>query len=165
MTAQRPDIDRRALKTASRLLVSDLGGVDAFSSCTRATRSMASEYGNPASDRFIPVDVLLDAETIAGTPHVTATLARLLGYALIPVEPRAAGDLSVALAEIGRDVAALFATAALALAHGAPTEQERQELQRELSEVGRVVAEASQLLGTPRQVAGEPRAPSIPRGL
>lgn len=143
----RLDSDLHRLKTCWKLLVRDLGGIDAVAAATRTTRSLASEYGNINNpDRFAPVDVVLDAERIAGRPRVTETLAVLQGFALVSIEPREAGDLAAKLAEFGRDSSTLFADAAIALAHGNPTDAERAALQRDLAEIQRVVAEAVQLL-------------------
>ncbi len=135
-----------ALKTTWKCLVQNVGGLDATAACTRVNASLLSQYGNVYGERFAPVDVILDVETIAGDPLVTAALARAQGYLLVPVAPRGADALSVRLAEIGRDVAALFATAAGALARDQPTEAERDALARELDEVARVATETRMLL-------------------
>ncbi|MBW4089920.1 MAG: hypothetical protein HIU82_02255 [Proteobacteria bacterium] len=145
---QRPHapVAYNALKTAWKCLVQDVGGVEAVAACTRVNLTLVSQYGNVYGDRFAPIDVVMDAETVGGTPLVTAALARAQGYLLVPVAPRGAGDLSVKLAEIGRDVAALFATAASALGRAEPTDAERDALVRELDEVARVATETRMLL-------------------
>lgn len=134
------------VKTATRLLVQQIGGVDAFAACTRATRSMASEYGAPHGERFIAADIVLDAEAVAAEPLVTAALARAQGYALVPVTARGAGALAAKLSEIGRDVAALLATAATALSHAEPTPAERAVLIGDLDQLARVAQETQMLL-------------------
>jgi hypothetical protein len=140
-------IDQNSLKTAWKLLVRDLGSIDAVAACTRTTRSLAGEYGNINNpDRYAPVDVVLDAERVAGQPRVTEMLALLQGYALVPVEPRAAGELAVKLAEFGRDASALFATAATALSHDHLTADERIKLSCELADIRRVITEAEQII-------------------
>lgn len=141
-----PEETYRSVKTATRLLREELGGVDAMAACTRAVRSLVSDYGNPHSDRFMPADVILDCESVAGAPLITAALARAQGCALVPVGARGAGELAAQLAEIGRDVSALFATAATALGHGRPTAAERAQLLAELDEVARVAMETRAVL-------------------
>lgn len=131
-----------AVKTAWKLLVGLLGGVDAASAAVDRAKSRISEYGTPHTDRFVPVDLVLDAERLAGEPLVTAALARAQGYALLPVQPRATGELAVVLAELGRDVSKLFGDAALALHHSEPTPAEREALARDLDAVACVVTEA-----------------------
>jgi hypothetical protein len=135
-----------SLKTGWKLLVQSVGGLDALAAATRIGRSQASDYGNLASDKFPPIDVVLDAETIAGRPLVTQALAALAGYSLMPVPPSSDGDLAVELSQIGQAVATLFGDASQALTHPALTEAERLRLMRDLAEVTRVVACARHLL-------------------
>lgn len=148
------------LKTAWKQLVGDIGGVDAVAACTRTTRSLASDFGNVASERFAPIDVVLDAEAIGGRPHVTSALARLQGYALLPLVPRDAGDLARALAELSADVGRTFADAVTALAHPALAPEERATLIRDLVEVARVATEASCLLQLPSPRPAPPARPA-----
>lgn len=147
MSRQFSPAEYNSLKTATKLVVADLGGGDAAATCTRVGKSQLSDYGNVSSDKFIPVDVVLDLERVGGVPHITAALARAQGYLLVPGStPRARSELAVLMAEIGRDVGELFGTAALALSHGKLTDAERQELLRELDNLHRVVGEVMSLL-------------------
>ncbi len=139
------------LKAASRLLSNDLGGIDAAAACSRVGRSLWSDYANPASDRYLPVDVAMDAEAIAGAPHVTAALARAQGYELIPVAPRDHGRLGEALAAMSLGVGALFSTVAAAFADGVLTEGERADLRRDLDGVIRLAGEARAALREPNE--------------
>ncbi len=164
MSRSLPEEAYNAVKTGWKLLVRDIGGVDAVAACTRATRSLVSEYGNPASDRWVPADTILDAETIAGRPLVTAALARAGGFALMPIAPRSAGELAAKMAEIARDAAELFATSAIALTHPRLAEGERQALGRELDELIRAAAETRALIlgppsPAPRESGGDRRVP------
>lgn len=144
---QRSATSYNALKTAWRVLCDQAGGIDAVAAFTRTTRSLAAAFGSiNVADRFAPIDAVLDLESLTQRPAVTETLARLQGFALVAIEPRGAGDLAAKLAELGRDVSAVFATAATALAHDHLTEPEHEALLRQLAEVGRVVTEAQQLL-------------------
>jgi hypothetical protein len=144
-----------ALKTGWKLLVRDLGGVDAVAAATRATRSLASEYGNVHSERFVPVDVVLEAEVIGGSPHVTAALARAQGFELLPVVVRLDGTLAKELARIGRDIGDLFTRAANALGGGEISEADRAGMVRDLDDLRRTAAEALMLLA--------PNSPSLSR--
>lgn len=141
-----------AVKTAFKNLISDLGGIDAAASCTRIGRSQIANYGMAGNEQFVPVDVLMDLEHVGGFPHVTAALARTQGFVLVPVEcSRNQGELSVLLATIGKDVGDLFATGAAVLAHGKPTDVEREVLLREFDEIRRVSSESIAFL---KQTAG-----------
>ena len=159
MSRSLPEEAYNAVKTGWKLLVRDIGGVDAVAACTRASRSLVSEYGNPASDRWVPADTILDAETIAGRPLVTAALARAGGFALMPITPRSAGELAAKMAEIARYAAELFATSAIALTHPRLAENEREALCRELDELIRAAAETRALiLGPPAPLPLESNA-------
>lgn len=105
-----------ALRTSWKLLVRHLGGGEATASCTRVLASRISEYGSAGSGRFVPLDVVLDAELVAGEPIVTRAMARMQGFALVPVTARGPGRLADEMSRIGRDVGDLFGNAAQALA-------------------------------------------------
>lgn len=137
------------LKTGTRLLTRDLGGIDAAAACSRVGRTLWSDYASPHSDRFIPVDVVIDAEAIAGTPYVTAAMARAQGYHLVPLLARPRGELGDALGRISTGVGALFATVAAAFSDGALSPAERDTLARELDAVARLAGEARCLLVAP----------------
>lgn len=142
------------IKAATRLLVQACGGVEAFAACTRATRTLASDYAAPhVEDRWIPADVIADAEMIAGVPHVTAALARAAGCVLTPLPTEAAGVLAQKLALLGRDVGMLFGDAATALGHGTPTPPERARLAADLDEVARAALSARAALAAEEDVA------------
>lgn len=136
-----------ATKTAWKLLVGRLGGTEAVASCTRATRSMASDYGNIQSERFVPVDVLLDAEAVAGEPLVTAALARAQGYELIPVSPVSDCDLAIELARMGADNADLFAQVSAHLAGAPLTPAQLGKALADLNDLRLVIARAELILG------------------
>jgi hypothetical protein len=147
-----PDPGRAALATATKRLIGELGGLEAAASCTRVRPSVLSDYGNPHSERMVPVDVTLDLERIAGRPLVTAALASLQGYALLPLDARGDDDIARHLARIGASVASLFARAAEALRDGVVDDAERQDLLFRLAEVGRTVTAAQSGLSAAAQL-------------
>ena len=124
----------------------DLGGVFATEACTRATRSLASDYGNVASERFAPADIVLDAETVAGTPYVTAALARAQGYELVPVVAQDDGELALLVARLGRDTATVFADSVTAIQSGTLADGQRELLMAELDAVRRDAAQGIWML-------------------
>lgn len=122
-------MNRAALKTAVRLMVQQLGGLDAAKSCTRVGTSNLAEYASvhhPA--RHAPIDVVLDLELIAGEPHVTAALARLQGYRLEPIAPVNSGDVVSPAQRLVRSTADLAAQLLDALADNTITTGERDAL-------------------------------------
>jgi hypothetical protein len=58
MSRQYVPADYNALKTAMKLVITDLGGIDAAASCTRVGRSQINEYGTAGKDSFAPADVI-----------------------------------------------------------------------------------------------------------
>lgn len=146
MNRQRAQIDYNALKTAAKRALVDVGGIDAAASCTRGTRSLFSEYGSVGSDRFMPIDAVLDLETIGGTPHITAALASAQGFRLERIDPRPRDEVAAALARIASSMGTLFATASDALSDGIVTQAEALRLGRDLETTSRLVLEAMALL-------------------
>jgi hypothetical protein len=129
-TASEEDI--LALKTATKRVVHDLGGIVAAASCTRVGVSQLSDYGNVTSEKMIPADVALDLEMISGLPHITAELARRQGYQLVPSGDRPLHELIPALQRIAADNGALFGTAVHVLSGGRITPAERRVMATKL---------------------------------
>jgi len=131
-----------ALKTAVKKVVHEVGGLAAAASCSRVGISQLSDYGNVASDKMVPVDVALDLEMIGGSPHITAQMARLHGYQLMPCDGRPMHELIPALQRIALDNGALFAKTVHILSGGAVSTKERNELASTLADIARASAEA-----------------------
>lgn len=97
--------DDQALKGACRALVRAVGGVEAAENYCRVGKTRLSDYGNPRTDLFMPVDVVMDLEADAhgtpGFPQVTGFLARQIGFALValPTADAGADTIHVQLAE------------------------------------------------------------------
>lgn len=77
--------DYLALKSATRQLVRQCGGVEAGAAVTRAGFQTLSKYGRPQEPVFAPVDVIADLEADAGAPLVTRQLAALAHHVLVPL--------------------------------------------------------------------------------
>ncbi|MDE1907145.1 MAG: hypothetical protein KGH75_11925 [Rhodospirillales bacterium] len=141
------DIKRNSIKTAWKMLVHDLGGVDATAAACGISRSLVSNYGNRNSDYYPPAQTIIAAESVASEPLVTAALARAQGRELVLVEaPRGRGELASLFAALSKDVGELFATAAHALTHDKLTPKERADLLRELDDMRRIAGETMVLL-------------------
>ncbi len=133
--------ERARLKTATSVLVRDLGGVDAAAVTTRVGRTMLDDYGLPGSRHFAPVDVVLDLERVLRRPVVTQQLALASGFDLVPIEAAQGGLVPARLAAFGREVAALFGEAAMALADHTLTEPEAETLRARVAETRRTLGE------------------------
>ena len=133
-----------ALKTAWRMLVRRMGGVDPAGAVVGAQRSHVSEWGAGTSERYVSVDRVLRAEMDSGEPLLTAALAAAQGYRLERMD--AASDASVGplAARVAQEVGEAFGALATAQADGVITPSERDVLLREFAHVSaaanRVVA-------------------------
>lgn len=130
------DVAFRQIKLATKALLLGCGGGEAASAACRLGPSHLSEAGSIYHrDRFLPLDVVVALERASEAMPVTATLARLQGCVLVPVEPRQGGDLAALLAHLGREVGGVFAASALALADGHVDDAERADLSAALGDL------------------------------
>lgn len=113
--------EKRAYKTLFRVLVEDLGGLEAAAACCRVGRSQLADYYALGSEAFAPIDVVADLEEARGEPVVTAELARQRGYSLLPIEARGDGELNEGVAKLGREMNEVFVSFVEAEADGKQT--------------------------------------------
>ena len=131
-TAHIASDDMRALKTATRVLVRAVGGIEAAATVCRYGKSAIAEgYDMQRCDRTLPIDVVADLELCAGVPAVTTVLARLSGHALVPIGP-AGGLEAQAIAEVGRRASGMFASWAAAQADADVSDAERKAVADDL---------------------------------
>ncbi len=143
MTTRLSPVDIAALKTAMRVLVEESGGVDCAALVSRlAASSIAETYDPHRANRMPPVDVVADLEAVGRGPHVTAILARLAGFRLVPVAP-AKGRIGRSIAEVLTGSSEVGAAYVAATADGKLTAAER----------GRVLAEVMELMTACEQAA------------
>lgn len=83
------DHDRTRLKAASRAAVTAAGTAKQLCASTRVSEAQVSRYQGAAYDEFMPLDVILDCELLAGQPILTAALADMQGYRLVSIEAEA----------------------------------------------------------------------------
>ncbi len=128
ITRSKSDSDYTSLKQASKRLIKACGGLEAASMVTRVGHSELARYYDPAEKLFMPIDVAADLETIAGNALVSQSLAHMLGYALIPIQPQVMVEPShhwtALLAQLGEETAATLRQIGAALTdHGTLTAQ------------------------------------------
>lgn len=127
---------RAALKAAFRRALDVAGGGDSFCHATRVGAPALSNYANQARDDLhSPLDVVLDLEMDIGAPIVTAELARLNGYRLVPIEPAAGGPDLGDIAAISGEGGDVVRAIAEALADGRIDDAERARLTKEGDEL------------------------------
>jgi LmbE family N-acetylglucosaminyl deacetylase len=106
---------REQLKQATRLLVVQLGGLEAAASLTSVGKSQLSQYQLSHAEMTAPIGVVADLEAALGEPVVTRTLARLAGCDLVPsgaapapVQPlEIVADLQAGLGRLAESVLAM----------------------------------------------------------
>lgn len=124
------------LKTATRILNRNAGGLEAAAMFTRIAQAQLGHYQNLNNDdRYAPIDVIADLENITGTPIVTQALCSLAGGYFTPIainhnEPVFAAHL----AKIGKEVSEVMGEAAKALVDGDLSTQERHNLALEIDD-------------------------------
>lgn len=154
---KRNSDDCASLKTALSVLIQQLGGLDAAVTCTRVRRSTLSEYTAPHLDKFAPVDVVLDLERIAQEPLLTAALARLQGFELLPVLAGERGEVAGALQKVASDTGILMADTIAALREGVVARKDRARIDEDLERLVRHAQAARRIIA---QLGDKPDAPA-----
>jgi hypothetical protein len=141
--------DLVALKTAFRLLIDAVGGLEAAHAVTGYPVSRLSEAASPNhADRWPRLDHVAELEAVAGRPLVTAVLAQLAGCTL-DAAPRQPGTPGAALVGVVRHAGDVVSCAAAAMSDGRICEAERAELGRQLAALDRAVTHARAVLAGP----------------
>ena len=141
MTRKTTEQNLNALKTAFKLVIADVGGLDAGSTCTRVGKSQLSDYGSVSCDKMPPTDVVMDLEAIGGNAHVTAEACRQQGGAFLRYELRPHHELIASLQRIALDNGSLFAEAVQML-NAKASAQARQRMIEQLLDIQQAVHEA-----------------------
>lgn len=120
---------RRALRQAG-------GGLRELAGMTRLSAAQLSRFGDLNSDQWVPLDVALDLDSLAGEPVITRTLAELLGYDLVPCTAVVAqGRLMEHLAGLARESGDVLASISVALADGRLTPNELTLIEANLADL------------------------------
>ena len=145
---QLPARDYLALKAAVRDLVTAAGGANRAAELTRSDAPRLSRYGSPHEAMHAPLDVIADLEAEAGAPIVTAILADMQGFNLVPQTAISKPDASISLSigEAAKDFGAMISELAVALADGNLTEQEAAHVIPLVRELATEIAELDQAL-------------------
>lgn len=137
--------DRAALKTAFRLLVHDVGGLEAACAVTGYSVSRLSEAYAPNSERMPRVDHALMLEMVGGNPRVSEVMARLQGLRL-ERQQAARGEDGAALGAVIESAGHLGAEALKALADGRLDDSERAAVRERLAAHRRDIERAEAVL-------------------
>ena len=135
--------DKQALtlKAATRRTVDMAGGGDAFQHVTRVKAGNLSKYGSNGEenlDKFMPIDVAVEADLEANSPIIVSVMAEMLGYKLVPLAGGGeAADCGLALADvlkIANEMGDVIRATTAALADGNVDAAERKEITREIDQ-------------------------------
>lgn len=120
---------RRALRQAG-------GGLRELAGMTRLSAAQLSRFGDLNSDQWVPLDVALDLDSLAGEPVITRALAELLGYDLVPARAVVAqGRLMEHLAGLARESGDVLSGISDALADGQLTPNELAKIECDLADL------------------------------
>ena len=123
-----------ALKTATKLLISRVGGLEAASEVCRVGVSTLSYYQDmhrPAA--WMPIDVVAQLEAIAQSRPVTEALARAHGCRVVDEVSASTPQIATSMAQFARASGETVGSLVAALADGRIEEAERDDV---LSRVG-----------------------------
>jgi len=141
--------DLVALKTAFRLLIDAVGGLEAAHAVTGYPVSRLSEAASPHhADRWPRLDHVAELEAVAGRPLVTAMLAQLAGCT-VEAAPRQPGSLGAALVGVVQHCGDVVSGAATAMSDGRISAAELADIGRQLAALDRAVAHARAMLARP----------------
>lgn len=125
-----------ALCSAWKRLVLHVGSVDALACHLGKQRSHVSEFGLPHAGRSPSVATVMEAEALAGEPFITATLAAVHGYRLVPMDEQdPAAELEPLAGKLLAEMGEAFAAYGAAMADKRLTSSERTRLEREFADV------------------------------
>lgn len=141
----------KKLKSATHLGLKLAGGPDSFESVTRVRQGQLSKYASKDGahgDYFMPIDIALECDRMAGQPVIIGKLAQMLGYSLVkdashaPVKGVTDRDINALSAEVGD----FLRTYHEASEDDHLDSAERRQLRIELGEVIRKATEISEKL-------------------
>lgn len=147
------DKDQLALKAATRRAIDMAGGSDALQHMTRVKQAALAKYGSAGedcADKYMPVDVAVEADMEAGSPIITAKMAKLLGFRLVPIEAEANAVLPVTLKDgllIASEMADVVKVISAALEDGVVDSAERAAIVREIDEAVKALMDVMRRAG------------------
>lgn len=135
----RTDPLRAMLKAGTRLLISEIGTVDASAEFADKSKSQMHRYQSVTDPDFMTIDTVAVLEGQAGvTPHVTRALAAANHHILVACPALAAkdGPWVRQLGDLAREAGELMSKLGTALADGKITRAEIEKLQLRLDVAG-----------------------------
>lgn len=123
------DFERNALKSAARSALSLIGPAKQLVAVSRISEGYLSKCLNRDLPDFLPLDVALEADRLAGAPVIVSAMADLLGFRLVPVDGEASSAFNADKGlDIVSDAVATAQSMREAAADGLLDERERRDL-------------------------------------
>lgn len=128
--------ERRQIKVRTKQLVELAGGPEFLAPVTGVLKAQLSKYGTLSeADCFIRANVILELDRQIGAPMMLETLAAMLGYALVPLEPEPGDEVDHDdLAAVSREGGDVVQSLALGMADGRFDAEERRHARQEIAE-------------------------------
>jgi Phage regulatory protein CII (CP76) len=128
--------DYEDVKSAVAELIADVGGLEAAASLCRLQKSRLSRVASPlAQDAHLPIDVLIELESVASEPIVTSALARARDHLLISLSATEShSSWFVCIAKMAEETSDVFAAATQALQDGDLDKTEARVVLKEVDE-------------------------------
>lgn len=131
-----------AIKTFTAQLIARVGGLEAGAACCRVGKTRLAEYQDRNSEHYMPADVMLALEQVAGEPVLSAALVRMQGCGVTQPEARPAAAVATGVAALSRGAGELAGTYLEAAADGVIDAREAARLRAlvdQLREAGEAV--------------------------
>ena len=133
--------DYSQLKSATKRATEAAGPLVEIARRTRIDAATISRAGNHNESNYIPIDVAIDMDRMSGDAVILRTMARALGYRLVPVDaPEFSADLRLKAGHVARESGELIAKTLEALSDGELSPREAMEIDHEAADVEHLVA-------------------------
>lgn len=135
---ERPyrNADYLALKAATRRATVEAGTLADVAKRTRIDATRISKAGNPNENEFLPLDVAMDLDALAGDDRILRAWAELRGYDLVKDEKGVAiEDMARHVGSVGKESGELISEMCSAVADGKVTPAEASRIENAAEDV------------------------------
>lgn len=128
--------DYLALKAATRRATIEAGTLADVAKRTRIDATRISKAGNPNENEFLPLDVAMDLDALAGDDRILRAWAELRGYDLVKDEKGVAiEDMARHVGSVGKESGELISEMCSAVADGKVTPAEASRIENAAEDV------------------------------
>ncbi len=128
--------DYLALKAATRRATQEAGTLAHVAERTRLDASRISKCGNPNEHEFLPIDVAMDLDALAGDDRILRAWAEMRGYDLRKIERGVAvEDMARHVGAVGKESGELISEMCIAVADGKVTPAEALRIEEAAEDV------------------------------